>query len=285
VSLARYTVTPGGRIDTREELLAALDVAAELEHTLLVQYLFAATSCRKRPDGGFDERRMELVRDWEASLLGIAREEMVHLATVTKIAVAVGGAPHLEPPAFPQPAGAQFPFDLSLNRLTLRAVDRFVRFEAPGEVVLAETFAIAPDPVEFEFIGELYRQIITAIRLLAATRGEAWLLVGPQEVRAEESWGLHHVVRGIDGAQSTITALDEIITEGEGGQRDAATSHWQRFQRVREGWPRSWRAIRRSPPHTRSSTTPRPVHDRARRSWRERPGRSRSCSTISTRPC
>ena len=93
VSLARYTVTPGGRIDTREELLAALDVAAELEHTLLVQYLFAATSCRKRPDGGFDERRVELVRDWEASLLSIAREEMVHLATVTKIAVAVGGAP------------------------------------------------------------------------------------------------------------------------------------------------------------------------------------------------
>jgi hypothetical protein len=120
-----------------------------------------------------------------------------------------------------------------LNHLSLETIDRFIRFEAPGDAVLAETFAIAPDPVEFEFLGELYRQIITAIRLLADTRGEAWLFVGPRELRAAENWGLHHIVRGIDGAASVIKALDEIITEGEGGQRDIPTSHWQRFKRIR----------------------------------------------------
>jgi hypothetical protein len=39
----------GSKIDTREELINALTEAAELEHGLLCQYLFAAFSMKKHP--------------------------------------------------------------------------------------------------------------------------------------------------------------------------------------------------------------------------------------------
>ena len=40
-------------IDTREELINALSEAAELEHGLMVQYLFAAFSIKRGTDEGF----------------------------------------------------------------------------------------------------------------------------------------------------------------------------------------------------------------------------------------
>jgi hypothetical protein len=49
-------------IDTREELINALTEAAELEHGLLLQYLFAAYSMKKRLDEGLDGAQQEAVR-------------------------------------------------------------------------------------------------------------------------------------------------------------------------------------------------------------------------------
>ena len=232
MTLGGFTVEPGGRIDTREELLLALAIAAELEHSLLVQYLFTAYSMRKRPGHGIDERQVELVRDWEAGLLSVAREEMVHFATVTKIAVAVGGAPHLNRPTFPQPAGAVFPFELRLRRFGADEIARFVRFETPADAVTAEARALAPDVPEFEYLGQLYTQIKDAITLLAAQHGDAWLLVGPEELREAEDWGLNHEVRAIDSSDAAVRAIQEVIDEGEGGEVDVANSHWQRFLRI-----------------------------------------------------
>jgi hypothetical protein len=232
MALGGFSVEPDGRIDTREELLLALAIAAELEHSLLVQYLFAAYSMRKRPGDGIDERQVELVRDWEAGILAVAREEMVHLATVTKITVAVGGAPQLNRPAFPQPAGVAFPFELRLRRFGADEIARFVRFETPAEAVAVEAFGLAPDVPEYEYLGELYTQIKDAIRLLARRHGDAWLLVGPAELRDAEDWGLNHEVRAINSAEAAVRAIQEVIDEGEGGEVDVENSHWQRFLRI-----------------------------------------------------
>lgn len=232
MSLGRFEVA-ARRIDTREELIDALAIAAELEQSLLVQYLFAAYSLRKRPGRGLDERQVELVRDWEAVLLAVAREEMVHFATVTKVAVAVGGAPHLTRPSFPQPAGTAFPFDLRLHRFALEELDRFIRFETPAESPEARALGIAPDLVEYRYLGELYGQIRAALVLLAETKGEDWLFVGPADLRPAEDWGLNHEVRGIADAASAVAAIDEVIVEGEGGPTDVEDSHWQRFRGVR----------------------------------------------------
>ena len=49
-------------IDTREELIDALTEASELEHGLLVQYLFAAYSMKKRLDEALTPADQESVR-------------------------------------------------------------------------------------------------------------------------------------------------------------------------------------------------------------------------------
>jgi hypothetical protein len=230
MALGSFSVERAVGIDTREELLLALGIAAELEHSLLVQYLFAGYSLRKRPGDGIDERQVELVRDWGAALLAVAREEMVHFATVTKIAVAIGGAPQLNRPTFPQPAGTAFPFELRLRRFGTDEIARFVRFETPAEAVTRDARGlVAPDVPEYEYLGQLYTQIKDAISLLAARHGDEWLLVGPEELREAEDWGLHHVVRGIDSADAAMTSIQEVIDEGEGGEVDVEDSHWQRF--------------------------------------------------------
>jgi hypothetical protein len=51
-------------IDTREELINALYEAAELEHGLMVQYLFAALTMKKRLDEGITGSQQELTRKW-----------------------------------------------------------------------------------------------------------------------------------------------------------------------------------------------------------------------------
>ncbi|MGH3934259.1 MAG: ferritin-like domain-containing protein, partial [Pseudonocardiaceae bacterium] len=63
----------------RDYAIFLLHVAAEIEHSLMVQYLFAAYSL-----GGptVPEGRQADVRAWQETILGIAKEEMAHLITI-----------------------------------------------------------------------------------------------------------------------------------------------------------------------------------------------------------
>ncbi len=173
-------VQHGGSIDTREELVGALAVAAELDHFLLAQYLFAAYSMKKRPSEGISERQVELARRWEGVLLAVAREEMAHLAIVVNLSTAVGGAPHFNRPNFPQRAGPVYPFDLRLQRFGLEAIRRCVRFEQPADAFpVAFRVEIAPDPVEFTFLGDLYRQIRAGLETLVSGSASSGCSSGP----------------------------------------------------------------------------------------------------------
>jgi hypothetical protein len=71
-----------------------LHTAAEIEHALMVQYLYAAWSLA---DGGFPGPAPPpdagtLVKRWQRTLVGIA-EEMAHLLTVQNLLRFVGGPP------------------------------------------------------------------------------------------------------------------------------------------------------------------------------------------------
>jgi hypothetical protein len=56
-------------IDSREGLIDALTEASELEHGLMLQYLFAALSLKKRLDEGISPSQQELIRSWEGAVL------------------------------------------------------------------------------------------------------------------------------------------------------------------------------------------------------------------------
>src|SRR2546421_7001389 len=108
-------VTPGTRIDrshiapvtTREELIYLLSRASELEHGLACIYLFAAYSLKNDvSEGGMTDDQAALVRGWRWHLAAVAIEEMFHLAQVSNLLTAIGGAPHFKRTNFPMPASA-----------------------------------------------------------------------------------------------------------------------------------------------------------------------------------
>src|SRR5690242_6702270 len=90
--------SPPTEIATRSDLIHALTEAAELEHALLLQYVFAGLSLKQRPDEGLTATQAELVRSWKTTIELIARQEMAHLGTVCNLLSAIGAAPHLTRP-------------------------------------------------------------------------------------------------------------------------------------------------------------------------------------------
>ena len=79
-------------IDTRGELIAALREAAEIEHGLMIQYLFPALSMSKRLDEFGTATEQRLAREWAGVVLRVAVEEMGHLGTVCNLLASVGAA-------------------------------------------------------------------------------------------------------------------------------------------------------------------------------------------------
>src|SRR5262249_4702138 len=125
-------------VTTREELIYLLSRASELEHGLVCIYLFAACSLKSDvAEGGLTAPQAEMVRRWKRSLAGVAAEEMLHLAQVSNLLTAIGGAPHFKRANLPQPASA-FPFGirLSLEPFSLETVERFACYELPEAGVL-----------------------------------------------------------------------------------------------------------------------------------------------------
>src|SRR6266487_3152506 len=85
-------------LSARDYILLLLHVGAEIEHSLMVQYLYSAYSLGG-PQVPAAER--EKVRGWQEAILGIAKEEMGHLLTVQNVLRLLGGALNLDREDFP----------------------------------------------------------------------------------------------------------------------------------------------------------------------------------------
>jgi hypothetical protein len=233
-------------IDTREELSDALTEAAELEHGLLLQYLFAAYSMKKRLDEGLAPDEQEAVRTWEGVITRVAREEMAHLGSVCNLLSAIGAAPRFGRPNFPQPGGSYYPFDFRLMAFGDEALYRFVCFELPeGEpppapprprpLLLARAAEVesppdvVPDPLVFRYIGELYRQIRHGFETIP----EQELFVGPRFAQDTDGWSNRFRLHLVTDRSSAQRAIDAIVLEGEGAPEHREGSHYDRFRDIR----------------------------------------------------
>src|SRR5438067_12747690 len=98
-------VTPAPALTQREVLLHALYEAAELEHNLMCTYLYAAASLRDGEREGLGVEEAATVRRWRQVLLGVAIEEMGHLAAVWNITSGLGGSPRFGRTNFPLDPG------------------------------------------------------------------------------------------------------------------------------------------------------------------------------------
>ncbi|MGC0211829.1 ferritin-like domain-containing protein [Streptomyces levis] len=241
----------------RARLVEYLCEAAELEHSLCLQYLYAAFSLRANPpEDGLDDVQIETIREWKGQLLRLSREEMLHLGLVLNLLAAVGGAPYLQRPNFPQPE-RYYPLGVvsSLTPFSRATVDRFLAYEMPTVLLSEVNGAYGPDGRQMT-VGMLYERI----RELCLSVPEKELFIGPSHRQIDTAAVIDpdHVFDDdvlvgygvepfpVDSHASAMRAIDLIIEQGEGATEDAEDSHYGRLLRIRAQYDREERAAKAS---------------------------------------
>ena len=121
-------VEPPLRVEHREELVQA----CELGHGLMCEYLFAQFSLKRIVDEGLSVEQLAKVAAWEAVIVEVTKQEMLHLALATNLLTAIGAAPHLHRPNFPI-LSRWYPPDVQLVLVAFgeRALRHFIYLERP----------------------------------------------------------------------------------------------------------------------------------------------------------
>src|SRR5215468_6165770 len=247
-------------IEHREALIYMLCEAAELEHAIMCQYLFAAFSLKQTADEGLSETELDAVIRWRKQVSHVATQEMLHLALVHNLLSAIGAAPHLARPNLPAPA-SHYPAGVQLALLPFgeQALQHFMFLERPEGMDLADADGLAamgraapvmserdivPQGQDFATIGHLYRSIEAALGHLSELHGEDWLFVGPPRAQATAEHFRWPELVAVTGLASAQRAIEEILEQGEGPRGHWRNAHFGQFvaildeyQQLREANP------------------------------------------------
>ena len=219
-------------VEDRKELTYLLCQAAELEHAVMCEYLYAAFSLKSTAGPGVRDDQLEVIERWRQVLLDIAREEMLHWAVVQNLLTAVGSAPYVSRRHMPHqakgyPPGVQF----RLLPFGEAALQHFVYFERPEGVdrADAEGFDLAGPPLlpmrpeeivprgqDFATQGHLYRSVESGFAHLADKLGEGRYSSAWRFQQADETafgWPDLGPITDLEGANR---ALERIVEQGEG---------------------------------------------------------------------
>lgn len=234
---------------TLEQLLHWLAEAAELEHNLLCSYLFALFSLKQDLSEDLTDAELQAVTRWRKTLLSVCIEEMVHLAQVANITVALGARPHFNRPNLPVAAGYH-PGGLviELTRFDRDTLDHMIHLERPDDAdepdgasfrgpgttpPREQRLTLMPSGPQYDTIGEFYAILKAGLAAYSRAQG-AQAFQGPPELqlRPEEVGnGTLFVIRDLAGAHA---AIDEIVRQGEGGVRQTEKSHYSLFLSMRD---------------------------------------------------
>lgn len=261
--LAEVLATRGGRaepeapfvIEHREALIYMLCQAAELEHGIMCQYLFAAFSLKQRADEGLTPGELDAVTRWRRTIAHVATEEMLHLALVQNVLSAIGAAPHLSRPNLPAPAH-HYPAGVNLTLVAFGepALQHFMFLERPEgmaleggkgidapvheAVPLMAEGDIVPRLQDFATLGHLYRSIEQGLAHLAEKFGERNLFVGPPRAQATSTYFRWPELVAVTDLGSAQRALDTILEQGEGARGHWETAHFGQFVEILEEYRR-----------------------------------------------
>ncbi|HLX48039.1 MAG TPA: ferritin-like domain-containing protein [Streptosporangiaceae bacterium] len=251
--LAQVIATRGGLaapeapfvIEHREALIYMLCEAAELEHGIMCQYLFAAFTMKQSTAEGLTESELEAVTRWRKKITYVATQEMLHLALVQNLLSAIGAAPHMSRPNLPHPAG-HYPAGVQLALLPFgeAALKHFMFLERPETYDLDDPLVgsavdrsvphlsahdIVPAGQDFATVGHLYRSIEEGIAHLVAKYGESWLFVGPPRAQATQQHFGWPELTAVTGLASAQRAIDTILEQGEGPRGHWLNAHFGQF--------------------------------------------------------
>jgi hypothetical protein len=236
----------------RDEAVFLLNIAAEVEHALMVQYLFATYSLRDPSQ--FTGDKAALVSDWASAIATVAREEMGHLVTVQNLLRSMGSPLSLARDEFPVNTGF-YPFAFRLEPLSKNSAAKYAFAEMPpiaavegiDGVTAAEIADITKRADEdntgqpVNRVGKLYEQLKNVIQSLPTTDFSASSV--SQQARFDE-WGLgkHDIlILSVSKRSEALAGLNLIAEQGEGPvtARAAANpaSHFQRFLSIYRQFP------------------------------------------------
>ena len=235
-------------IEHRSPLIYMLCAAAELEHALMCEYLFAAFSLKRSVDEGLTHEQLAAVERWRSTILTVAKQEMLHLAIACNLLTSIGVSPHLSRPNLPQPA-RHYPSGVRLELLPFgeQALRHFLFLERPEGMDLndAEGLAaienaipvmgeeeIAPHLQEFRTVGHLYRSIEAGFRHLAEKMGEENLFLGPSRSQTRGELFGWKELGPISNTDDAVRAIEAIVEQGEGPRGDWRNAHFGRFLSV-----------------------------------------------------
>lgn len=211
----------------RDELVLLLHTAAEIEHSLMAQYLYAAYSLPEQSPQ----------QDWQETLVSIARQEMGHLMATQNLLLAIGAPLNFEREDYP--FNAFYPFPFKLEPLSISSLARYVLAEMPDPSTVPEMdlAALQADAgidrtiprvgalfvAIAELIGELSSDPVFADTLPFQADPADWM-AGPYALALTK-------VASIGEASQLLEA---IAVQGEGPSEPAAgpPSHFRRFHQM-----------------------------------------------------
>ncbi len=235
-------------LPSREQIVHQLYEAAELEHNLMCTYLYAAFSLKVGEAEGLSAVQAEAVARWRRELLGVAIEEMSHLAMVWNITLALGAAPRVGRGNFPlDPGYLPARINVKLAPFNADTLQHFVYLERPHNSAEPEGKGfepallftrrevaprITPMAMDYDTVGVFYDLlqhnlvVFDAAHPGKAFNGDRAFQFGPESGIPD--------VKPVACLQSALRALRAIVEQGEGAERVVAGSHYARFVAIRE---------------------------------------------------
>lgn len=239
----------------RDHVAFLLHIDAEIEHCLMVQYLYAAYSL-----GGpqVPEQHRDMVRGWQEVILGIAKEEMGHLISVQNVLRLIGAPLNLDREDFPWDVPF-YPFPFTLEPLTLDSLAKYVYAESSihwdgplAKEITARVKVATPTPHR---VSELFDRLIPLVRDPSYVPDSAFQ---PETYPFQANWA--EWGRGYQGGQrgnatganppsapdvlvvalasrdDAVNALQQIAEQGEAPVEVApeGPSHFARFLKIYE---------------------------------------------------
>ncbi|MCA1584204.1 MAG: ferritin-like protein [Acidobacteria bacterium] len=227
----------------RDEAIFLLHTAAEIEHVLMVQYLYAAWSL---PQDG-----PAVVGRWRREILQIAREEMAHFASIQNLLRLIGGPLNFDREDFPFRTEF-YPFPFRLEPLCRVSLARYIAAEMPAEpdvdpslideVVRLATGEGSGQPVNR--VGALYNRLTTLFSddqklpdgLFRPDTADD-IQAPPARYRADVGRGPLYL-RTVRDRDEALSLLADIANQGE-GEENMPRSHFLIFVDIFDAWPAS----------------------------------------------
>lgn len=236
----------GPKLTPRDEAVFLLHTAAEIEHCLLVQYLYAGYTAAKP--------------EWRFPIINIAVQEMAHLVSMQSLLHFVGGPLNFDRQDFPFRTEF-YPFQFKLEPLSLDSLAKYVVAEMPDIEPDAELqkiinrATVANQSMELNRVGALFEYVDDVMSQLkpedvhpstadthqaepaswrsGITLSDFFTCAGPtaapRPVGAD--LGGPRVVAKVHNVCEARSLLKAIAVQGEGGA-DTPTSHYGIFLNI-----------------------------------------------------